>query len=1092
MNHSFLQNSLRSPRIFSHSSSYLHRFYGKTLMTVIAACLMGGWASYASAQATVSPTSLSWSKVAVGQAGGQKVVTLTNSGSSTITINSIAFTGTDAADFAVFSKTCGSTLASSASCTANIVFKPNTAGTLTATLNFTDTASNSPQQVALTGLGTSASVTATPASLSFGSINTGSTSGAQTITVTNGTSSSVTFSGTGITGTNAADFAVSSTTCGSTLAASASCTASIVFKPAATGSFSASWSTTAGSTALAVALSGTGASSSGGRVTVSPGSLSFGSINTGSTSASQTATVTNGTSSSVTLSGAGITGADAGDFAVTSTTCGASLAASASCTASIDFKPATTGALTATWSITSSASSTPLTVALSGTGSTSSGGSAGTATPSTISFGSYPVGATSSTEIVTLKNTGSSSFSMSGFSITGTDPNDFFETTQSCGTGLAPSATCKISLIFEPTATGTRTATLNIADTASNSPQKVTLTGTGTPAPTTTLSISPSGQAWGSQTVGAAVNKTFTLTAGGSGSLTINSITTVGVNGVTDNTIPGTNTSGTSDFTIATSNCPSSLSAGQACSVTVSFKPAAIGNRVALLSVTDSGVASPQTAEVSGAGSYSAAQTPAVTVNFGSRSGSQVAIPAGILGTEYLESLPTNANRTTVVQGGFTAARYRLQVQTIFPTSATAPSWGALNSDMAKFVAAGVHPLLEVENTPTFLQPSPLRCKNAAETSVPTSFSGWGQLAAQIVQHMDTTFPGLAQYYEIWNEPNTTALCSANQLSDYLSIYAAAAPLMKSQNSQDIKANPTLPIKPILTGGPATGGVTFTSLLTDSSTAPYVDFYSYHYYLGSSTTIKDGMTWNGAGGTPSLLGMATNSSTGLQALFLRAYKAVAASTLTPMAAKTPIFYDEYNDNYTFVNDCCRNNPTYSPLFNGVAVAQVFNSVYHGAATVPSRMIYYAAAQVTFCILGVQDAAMDCTKAATGAQAQPYPQWYAYGLMFAPSYLDLQDGGHMASSVTLSSSASSNGLIATAFYTAAADSVLIINPTASSYSGITLQIDNAGLSSPTSTLYTINGVNPHVSAWPATTIAASGGTQATFDLPAYSVLAISLK
>jgi hypothetical protein len=652
-------------------------------------------------------------------------------------------------------------------------------------------------------------------------------------------------------------------------------------------------------------------------------------------------------------------------------------------------------------------------------------------------------------------------------------------------------------LIFEPTTTGTRTATLTIKDGASNSPQTVALSGTGTPAPTATLAISPSGQAWGAQTVGSTPpTKTFTLTAvsltsGGTGSL---SFTKYGFAGAD----PG-------DFSITGNTCGpvgSTLTVGSSCAITVAFKPSRIGNRVALLSVADTGGASPQTAEVSGAGSYTVAQTPSVTVDFGSRSGSQVAIPAGILGTEYLESLPTNANRTTVVQGGFTAARYRLQLQTIFPTSASAPNWGALNNDMNKLKAAGVSPIMEMVNTPTFLQPNPLRCA-AGDTSVPTSFTGWGHLAAMIVQHMDTTFPGLAQYYEIWNEPNTAALCSANQLSDYLSIYAAAAPLMKNQNSQDIKSNPTLAIKPIFTGGPATAGVTFTSLLTNSTTAPYVDFYSYHLYVGTALDITQyHMSWDGSNGGVSLFQLETNSSSGLQARFLQAYKAVAASTLTPLKAKTPIFYDEYNDDWYIDTpwsshpDCCRNDPTYSPLFNSIAVAQLFNSAYHGAATVPSRMIYFAAAQTSFCILGVVDAPMDCTKAATGAQAQPYPQWYTYGLMFAPSNLDLQNGGHMASSVTLSSSASSEGLIATAFYTGTKDSVLIINPTLSSFTGVTLQVNNSGLSSPSGTLFAINAPqnsnSPAISTWPAKTISASGGVQATFDLPAHSVLAISLK
>jgi parallel beta-helix repeat protein len=74
----------------------------------------------------------------------------------------------------------------------------------------------------------------------------------------------VSLSSAGISGTDAADFAVSSTSCGSTLVASASCTASIVFKPAAAGALSASWSITAGSTKLTITLSGTGTTSGGG------------------------------------------------------------------------------------------------------------------------------------------------------------------------------------------------------------------------------------------------------------------------------------------------------------------------------------------------------------------------------------------------------------------------------------------------------------------------------------------------------------------------------------------------------------------------------------------------------------------------------------------------------------------------------------------------------------------------------------------------------------------------------------------------------------------------------------------------------------
>jgi Cep192 domain 4 len=44
---------------------------------------------------------------------------------------------------------------------------------------------------------------------------------------------------------------------------------------------------------------------------------------------------------------------------------------------------------------------------------------------------------------------------------------------------LAAGSRCTISVRFSPTATGTRTGTLEIADNANGSPQTVTLTGTG-------------------------------------------------------------------------------------------------------------------------------------------------------------------------------------------------------------------------------------------------------------------------------------------------------------------------------------------------------------------------------------------------------------------------------------------------------------------------------------------------------------------------------------------------------------------------------------------------------------------------------------
>ena len=98
------------------------------------------------AAGTVTPASLSWASVAIGNTGGPKSVTLTNSGTAAISMSSVALTGADSGDFAISAKTCGTSLAASASCMVTILFKPTVAGTRTATFTFTDTEATAPRQ----------------------------------------------------------------------------------------------------------------------------------------------------------------------------------------------------------------------------------------------------------------------------------------------------------------------------------------------------------------------------------------------------------------------------------------------------------------------------------------------------------------------------------------------------------------------------------------------------------------------------------------------------------------------------------------------------------------------------------------------------------------------------------------------------------------------------------------------------------------------------------------------------------------------------------------------------------------------------------
>ena len=320
--------------------------------------------------ATVAPASLSWASVSVGLKGGPKPVTLTNNGASAISITGVAISGTNAADFFIYTKTCGATLEASASCTATIIFAPTTTGTRTASLTFTDGAGT--QSVGLTGLGTapSGTVSVSPTSLAWGSFAVGASGGTKVATLQNGSAASISISGVSVTGTNAADFVLSSKTCGATLASGANCTATISFSPKAAGARSATlqFGDSASNSPQSVALSGTGTSGTSGSATVSPASLNWVSVAVGQTGGPKSITLTNTGSASMAISSIAVGGANAGDFLISSKTCGASLAAGASCSATIAFKPTVAGSRSANVMFTDGASNSPQVVGLTGLG----------------------------------------------------------------------------------------------------------------------------------------------------------------------------------------------------------------------------------------------------------------------------------------------------------------------------------------------------------------------------------------------------------------------------------------------------------------------------------------------------------------------------------------------------------------------------------------------------------------------------------------------------------------------------------------------------------------------------------------------------
>jgi hypothetical protein len=193
---------------------------------------------------SLAPGSLLFT-AANGTTSAQQSAMLTNSGNAALTINGIGVVGENPGSFKE-STTCGSTLAAGANCAISIAFAPSSEGSYLATLSVSDNATGSPHTVELAGAGVVPSVPAaslTPGTLTF-TANTGTTSAAQTATLSNTGNATLTGITPSITGTNPSDFAITTGTnaCGTSLAAGSTCSIYVTFTPASAASFTATLS----------------------------------------------------------------------------------------------------------------------------------------------------------------------------------------------------------------------------------------------------------------------------------------------------------------------------------------------------------------------------------------------------------------------------------------------------------------------------------------------------------------------------------------------------------------------------------------------------------------------------------------------------------------------------------------------------------------------------------------------------------------------------------------------------------------------------------------------------------------------------------
>lgn len=342
-------------------------------------------------------------------------------------------------------------------CNLFMTFTPSGLGERTATLV------TQYGNVPLSGIGIpdGPSFTISPSYISAERIGVGSPS--SSIAILNNGSTQVSLSGMSVTGADASEFAVTNP-CAGPLGPANTCSLSVVFTPSQAGPRTATLTLTDSISGL----SETATLQATANETITPPSLTFSNTAVGAVSAAQTATIWAANGDPVTFFSPGNSPVE---FLLSTGTC----AAQTPCQVSVTFRPSGTGQRTATYQVNDIVTGESSYLTLYGTG----GVATVSLSTSSLAFAARNEGTTSIPQTVTLTNAGDANLTVSGAMFIGANAGDFSLQSNTCGSSVAPGGNCTISVSFNPTAAGARSAILQIMSNATTSPDSVQLSGTG-------------------------------------------------------------------------------------------------------------------------------------------------------------------------------------------------------------------------------------------------------------------------------------------------------------------------------------------------------------------------------------------------------------------------------------------------------------------------------------------------------------------------------------------------------------------------------------------------------------------------------------
>jgi hypothetical protein len=561
-----------------------------------------------------------------------RTFTVQNTGTLNLTLSTPTLSGTNAADFSITANPV-SPVAAGGSTTFQVTFNPSATGVRTATITINNNdADEAVYDYAIQGTGTDPEINVqgnatsiadgdvTPSltdHTDFGSQSVCSGTVVRTFTIQNTGNSNLTISAGAITitGTHAADYSIGGITLPATVAAAGSTTFTATFNPSATGVRTATINIANNDCDEATydyAIQGTGTDPEinvqGNTTSIADGDVTpsltdhtdFGSQSVCSGTVVRTFTIQNTGNSNLTI-GAGaitITGTHAADYTIGGITLPATVAAAGSTTFTATFNPSATGVRTATINIANNdCDEATYDYAIQGTGTDPEINVQGNATsivdgdvtPSLTDhtdFGGQAVCSGAVVRTFTIQNTGNTNLTIGAgaIALTGTNAADYTIGGITLPATIAGAGSTTFTVSFDPSATGIRSATVNIANNdcdeatydyaiqGTGSDPEINIQGNATNIPdgqTTPSGANHTG--FGpAQVCSGSITRTYTIQNTGATTLNISSVTITGPNA--------------SDFSV-TAAPPTSIASGGSGTFNVTFDPTASGSRQATVNV---------------------------------------------------------------------------------------------------------------------------------------------------------------------------------------------------------------------------------------------------------------------------------------------------------------------------------------------------------------------------------------------------------------------------------------------------------------------------------------------------------------------------